>query len=101
MPFKALRRASSRGSTGPTRTWSGCRSRAYTSCSQRFHVLHEISHLRVGQPQIERLVVMLHDRQQRRVPAVVIEAAALTGPDAPQGRRPIAMIRRPVGLEII
>src|SRR5215510_9608625 len=85
MRFKDWRRASSRGSKDRIRTSSVFRWPRWRSCSERFQVLDELVDLRIGQAQIERLVVVLYDGDQRRVAAVVIEAALLVRPQAFQG----------------
>src|SRR2546423_2419717 len=100
-PSKASRRASSPESTVPTRTWSDCRSPACTNCSERFQVLGDIVHLRRRQVKIERVVVVLHDGEQRRESTVVIKAALLVRPRALERRRAIAMIRRAIRLEVV
>src|SRR5581483_4286203 len=51
--------------------------------------------------QAKSAVVVVHDGIERGEAAIVIEPAPGVGPEAPQGRRAIAAIRRPVGLEVI
>src|SRR6476646_5192205 len=101
MPSRGWRRASSRGSRGLTRTSSACRSRACSSCSQRFQVFDQVQHLPIGELQAEELIVVLHDRQQGGESAVVIEAAFLVRPDSLERSGPVAAVGGTVRLEII
>src|SRR5437879_1396787 len=58
-------------------------------------------HLRVGETQVERLVVVLDDGEKRRIAAVMVEAALLMRPQSLERRRAIALVRRSVRLEAV
>ena len=56
----------------------------------------------VGQPELEVRVVVLHHVRERREPAVVVEAALRAWSNSPrERRRPVALVRRPLRLEVV
>ena len=72
-----------------------------TRRSQRFEIFDEVECVLIAQPEIEHLVVMLHDGEQRRETPVVIEPALLVAPESLQRRRAVPMVGRAVGLKIV
>jgi hypothetical protein len=57
--------------------------------------------LRVGQPELEAVVVVVDNVEQRGEPAVVEEAAGLMAPQSAERRRPISVVGRARGLEVV
>src|SRR5262249_27565216 len=77
---------------------------------QRLEVLDEVLLLGLAEMEAKSLVVAVHDVEQRGEPTVMIEAplvfrtheqAALADENAGQVHRPVAVVRRAVGLEAV
>src|SRR5688572_701487 len=75
-----------------------------SSTLERFQIFDEIALLLVAQLEAEVIVVVAHHVLQGGEAAVVVEAALvdlLRVPEGAQRRRPVAAVRRALGLEIV
>ena len=70
-------------SSNPGAHWRELRD--HSSASKRLQVLDEVGFLLLSQSECEEGVVVLDDIPQRRIPAIMIEAARLVGPRARRG----------------
>lgn len=69
--------------------------------SQRFQVLDEVALLRGAETKVEPSGVAPHDLHERRVSAVVVEAALGARPESLERRRTVTAIGRAIGLEAV
>src|SRR5687767_4408771 len=69
--------------------------------SQRLQIFDQVPLLVGGEPQPPVPVVVVDDRRVGGEPAIVVEAALLTGEETGQRRRAVTAIGRAAGLEVV
>src|SRR5579859_1853167 len=69
--------------------------------SERLQILHQILLLRLAQPQLALAVVVVHDVEQRRETAIMIEPAGAVKQPARERGRAIPVVRRAARLEVV